>query len=158
MGSVRRNLHNDRVKMTEVKMKTQSPQNQREDEMMTSSKAAAPQARSASHASTKRSSRKQQQTGIQELPDGLTLDGQEHCDEFSTKMRILSTNSSYQRKFGWGSGVTEELRYLPTSSSGVCFWVCAHLANRASFISATDSFFFSGVMTPTLLLVRPGLH
>ena len=54
MGSIRRNLHNDRVKMTEVKMKTNvTIKKSREDEMMTSSKAAAPQPRFASHASTK---------------------------------------------------------------------------------------------------------
>ena len=46
-------------------------------------------------------------------------------------MRILSANSSYQRrKFGWESGVTDELRYLPTSSPGVCFawfhWLACH--------------------------------
>ena len=35
---------------------------------------------------------------------------QELCDGFSTKVKLLFTNSSYQRKkFGWESGATEEL-------------------------------------------------
>ena len=29
------------------------------------------------------------------------------------------------RKFGWETGVTDELRYLPTSSSGVCFFLAS---------------------------------
>ena len=49
----RRNLHNDRVKKTEVKMKTTSPSKKsREDETMTLSKAAASQPRSALQAAT----------------------------------------------------------------------------------------------------------
>ena len=53
MGFIRKKLHNDCVKMTEVKMKTTLQSNKsREDETMTLSKAAAPQPRSALHAVT----------------------------------------------------------------------------------------------------------
>ena len=53
MGSIRRKLHNDCVKMKEVKMKTKLPSKKsREDETMTLSKAAAPQTRSALQAAT----------------------------------------------------------------------------------------------------------
>ena len=55
-----------------------------------------------------------QQTSSQELRDGLTLEGQEQYDGFSTKMRLLSSIFSYQSKKIWmESGTTDELWYLP---------------------------------------------
>ena len=67
------------------------------------------------------------QTSSQELRDGLTLEGQEQNDGSSTKMRLLSTNSSYQRKkFGWNQ---ERLM-----SYGIChflFGCCFFLVSLA---------------------------
>ena len=134
---------------------------------------------------------------------------------FSTKMRLLSTNSSYRRKKIWmQSGTTDELRYLPLpswfpwpvclflaslSDSSCCsesedseIQICefipatACVLSRVFFlysesISGLDALhtvlnsefvhtlpkeqaspaqliLFSGVMTPALLPVRPGLH
>ena len=53
MGSIRRKIHNDCVKMTEDKMKTKLPSKKsREDETMPLNGAAAPQPRSALQAAT----------------------------------------------------------------------------------------------------------
>ena len=68
------------------KLKTKiqpTSQNQRENDMMTTGNAAAPQPRFASI--NKMTHLKAAADRIQELRDGLTFDGQEQCDEFSTK-------------------------------------------------------------------------
>ena len=173
---------------------------------MTSSKAAAPQPRSALQASTKWSIWKQQQTRSQELRDGLPLEGQEHFDGFSTKMALLSTNSSHQRKNIWMlplplrclfflvslACVSPSLlpclirRVAEDSEIRICEFIpvtacvlsrvflysesisgleALHTVHNSGFVhtlpkeqaSSAQQILFCGVMTPTLLPVRPGL-
>ena len=97
-------------------------QNQRENEMMTTGNAAAPQPRFASI---------NKMTHLKAAADRHSRTSRWVYVWWSRTMwRVLYKGWRYwvriprtkARKFGWETGVTDELWYLPTSSSGVFSW------------------------------------
>ena len=121
MGSIRRNLHNDRGRTTEVKNEDTAnitkSKRKWDDDYGKRSSSATPLRMHQQNDACESSSR----PAFKNFAMGWRLMVKNNVTSslqwWRYWVRILRTK---ERKFGWESGVTDELRYLPTSSSGVC--------------------------------------
>ena len=121
MGSVRRKLHFDRVKMTTGKMKTQSSSQNRKKmrrwlwakQQLRNRASLCKQQHEAYESSCSR-------TAVKNFAMGWRLRVKNCATASPQRWRYwLRIPRTKERKFGWESGATDELRYSVTSSSGV---------------------------------------